>query len=102
MRTSHLCCSPAGLLFLPSSNSADPVKQKEHQQGQCRVSAAAREEQHCCEKEPGQGPPEDPADPAEGPAAAGGKPEAAVEDRATDTGTGHSETYPVTAAPAWG
>lgn len=92
---------PPGLCFFPPANSAGPGKQEEHQQGQCRVSPEAREEQHRCEKEPGQGPQEDPADPAEGPAAAGGKPEAADADRAADTGAGHSQAHPVTAAPAW-
>lgn len=95
-----MCFWPPGLLLLPPASSAGPGQQEEHQQGQHRVPTATREEQHRCEEEPGQGPQEDPADPAEGPAAAGGKPEAADEDRAADTGAGHSQTHPVTAAPA--
>lgn len=89
-----------GLLFLPPANSACSGEQEEHQQGQCRVSPATREEQHCREEEQGQGPQEGPADPAAGPAAPGGEPEAADEDRAADAGAGHSEAHPVTTASA--
>lgn len=90
---------PPGLLHVPPSISKGTGKQAVHQQGQRRVPTAAREEQHRGEEEPGQGPEEDHADPAEGPAAPGGKPEAAAADRTTNTGAGHSQTHPVSAAP---
>lgn len=91
---------PPGLLFLPYAKHEGVHAQEEHQQGQRRVPPEAREEQHRCEEEPGQGPQEDPADPAEGRAAAGREPEAADEDRAANTGAGHSQTHPVAATPA--
>lgn len=94
-----LCFPPPGLLYVPSSISEGAGKQEVHQQGQRRVPTTAGEEQHRREKEPGQGSAEDHADPAEGPAAPGGKPEAAAADRTTDTGAGHSQTHPVAAAP---
>lgn len=90
----------SGFLPFPAAHPEGPGDQEKHQQGQRRVPPAARKEQHRSEEEPGQGPQEDPADPAEGPAAAGGKSEAADEDRTAHPGAGHSETHPVTAAPA--
>lgn len=89
-----------GLLSLPAAHGTSPNDQEKHQQGQRRVPPETRKEQHCSEEEPGQGSSEDPSDPAEGRAAAGGEPEAADENRTADTGAGHSETHPVTAAPA--
>lgn len=92
--------TPPGLPLLSNAVSAAPSDQKEHQQGQRGVPAETGEEQHRREEESGQSPQEDPADPAESPAAAGGKPKAADEDRAAHTGAGHSEAHPVTAPPA--
>lgn len=94
-----MCFPPPGLLHVPPPISEGTGKQEVHQQGQRGVSTAAREEQHRREEEPGQGSAADHADPAEGPAAPGGKPEAAAADRTTDTGAGHSQTHPVAAAP---
>ncbi|KAK2858596.1 hypothetical protein Q5P01_003216 [Channa striata] len=77
-----------------------PMTKRSISKDSARVPAEAREEQHRCEEEPRQSPQEDPADPAESRAAAGGEPEAADKNRTADTGAGHSQTHPVTATSA--